>query len=507
MKAKLTNNISLKILSVFLAIMLWLVVINVSDPEKTSTINNIPIIIVNEESITGQEMVYEVLSGARASVEVTGPRTIIDSLDAHSFKATADLSKLSKTGAVEVEVELVTPSYRSKVDIDVKTTMKVSVEDLLRKEFVAEVYDKGNLADGYVIFNRKMEESVLEVKAPESVMATIAKVCVVVDVTGAKDDFSVNAKFQAYDNRGLVIDSVKNNITFSVESTKVDVTVYPIKQIPFVYEIDEEKYPDAIITAKNISRENIMVVGRADNLAKIDSIVLDTSSLEITPEQSSYELSYTLKDLLPEGVMVYGEDKTVSIKVETDAIITKNFEVPVNDIAIKSLGDGLSAAHETTGMLTYTLKGRKSILDVFVVEDNPLFVSTKNLGIGTYNLDVVMDLDDDLELVSPIQVQVKISEKEKPTETTTPESSSSQVIPGVSTSTQQQSTQPTQTTTPVQSTQSSTPVDATVSTTETTTTSPETTTEDTRETSQSTETETTGETETAEDAAVDGGAQ
>ena len=291
----------------------------------------------------------------------------------------------------------------------------------------------------------------------------------------------------------FIFDSVKNNITFSIESTKVDVTVYPIKQIPFVYEIDEEKYPDVIITAKNISRENIMVVGRADNLAKIDSIVLDTSSLDITPEQSSYELSYILKDLLPEGVMVYGEDKTVSIKVETDAIITKTFEVPVNDIAIKSLGDGLSAAHETTGMLTYTLKGRKSILDVFVVEDNPLFVSTKNLGIGTYNLDVVMDLDDDLELVTPIQVQVKISEKEKPTETTTPESSSSQVIPGVSTSTQQnQSTQ---------STQSSTPVDATVSTTETTTTSPETTTEDTRETSQSTETETT------EDAAVDGGAQ
>ena len=482
MKAKLTNNISLKILSVFLAIMLWLVVINVSDPEKTSTINNIPITIINEDSVTGQEMVYEVISGSKASVQVTGPRTIIDSLDTKSFKATADLSKLSKTGAVEVEVELVTPSYRSKVDIDVKTTMKVSVEDLLHKEFVAEVYDKGSLAEGYVIFGRKMEESVVEVIAPQSVMATIAKVCVAVDVTGAKDDFTVNAKFQAYDNRGKIINAERNNITFSLEETKVDVTVYPIKQIPFVYTIDKEKYPEAIITATNISRQNIMVVGRAENLSKIDKIVLDTSSLNITPEVSTYELSYTLKELLPEGVMVYGEDKSVSIKIETDSIITKEFSVPVNDIAIKSLGDGLSAAHETTGTLTYTLKGRKSVLDKFVVEDNPLFISTKNLGVGDYNLEVDMDLEEGLELVEPIFVKVKISEKEKPTESTSSENSSEQETTGT---TAQPTTKPS----------------------EDTTTGSEQDTDESVDVSQTTEGNTSGETDDTEDIPVGGGVQ
>lgn len=423
MKKKLTNNISLKILSVFLAIMLWLVVINVSDPDKTSTINNIPITIINEDAITGQEKVYEIVSGAKASVEVTGPRTIIDSLDKGSFRATADLSKLSMTGAVEVEVELVTPAYRSKVDIDVKTTMKVAVEDLLHKEFTVEVVDRGNPASGYVIFGRDITDKTVEIVAPQSVMATIDKVCVMVDVTGEKDDFSELAKFHAYDNRGNVIDAEKNNIEFSKQETKVDVTVYPIKQVPFVYEIDKSKYPDAIIIATNISRENIMLVGREENLSKVSELLLDTSALNITNEQNSYELNYTIKDLLPEGVYVYGEDKTVSIKVETDGIITKTFEIPVNDIAIKSLGDGLSAAHETTGMLSYTLKGRKSMLDVFVAEDNPLFVSTKNLGVGEYNLEVLMDLEEGIELVQSIYVKVKISEKDIPTESTSEQES------------------------------------------------------------------------------------
>lgn len=446
MRKKLTNNISLKILSVFLAIMLWLVVINVSDPEKTSTISNIPITIINEDAITGQEKVYEIVSGAKASVQVTGPRTIIDSLDSKSFRATADLSELSMTGAVAVNVELVKPAYRSKVDIDVKTTMKIAVEDLIHKEFTAEVSDKGNLAEGYVIFGRQMEESLVEVVAPESVMATINKVCVVVDMTGAKEDFSVNAKFQAYDNRGTVINAEKNNITFSIPETRVDITVYPVKQIPFVYEIDSEKYPEAIITDVNISRENLMIVGKKENLDMINEIVLDTSSLDITTDTTSYELSYVLKDLLPEGVYVYGEDKTVSIKVETDSVITKSFSVPVNDIAIKSLGDGLSAAHETTGNITYTLKGRKSLLDSFTVEENPLFVSTKNLGIGDYRLEVLMDLEEGLELVQPVFVQVKILEKQRPAESGSNENNSSTVSTTPTTSTQSNSqTKPTTT--------------------------------------------------------------
>ena len=446
MRKKLTNNISLKILSVFLAIMLWLVVINVSDPEKTSTISNIPITIINEDAITGQEKVYEIVSGAKASVQVTGPRTIIDSLDSKSFRATADLSELSMTGAVAVNVELVKPAYRSKVDIDVKTTMKIAVEDLLHKEFTAEVSDKGNLAEGYVIFGRKMEESLVEVVAPESVMATIDKVCVAVDMTGAKEDFSVNAKFQAYDNRGTVINAEKNNITFSIPETRVDITVYPVKQIPFVYEIDSEKYPEAIITDVNISRENLMIVGKKENLDMINEIVLDTSSLEINRDTTSYELNYVLKDLLPDGVYVYGEDKTVSIKVETDSVITKSFSVPVNDIAIKSLGDGLSAAHETTGNITYTLKGRKSLLDSFTVEENPLFVSTKNLGIGDYRLEVLMDLEEGLELVQPVFVQVKILEKQRPAESGSNENNSSTVSTTPTSSTQSNSqTKPTTT--------------------------------------------------------------
>lgn len=420
MKKKLTNNLGFKILSVVLAILLWLIVVNVSDPEKTTTITNIPITVLNEEAVTGQEKVYEIISGRTATVEVTGPRTIIDSLEASSFRATADLSKLSMTNAVEIDVELVTVSYRSKVDIDVQTTMKIQIENLVNKEFTAEVSDRGTVADGFVIYNRTMAEDLVEVTAPESVMDTIAKVGVSVNVSGAYEDFTVTEKFQAYDNRGNVIDAESNNISFSIQETEIKVTVYPVKQIAIIYEIDETDYPNTIFSSITISRDHIMIAGKSEGLAAINELVLDTSMLQVTQNNSSYELRYDINELLPDGVYVYGDDNSITIKVETDAIITRTFTVPVNDIGIKSLGEGYSAAHETTGTIAYVLRGRKSVLEQLSTEDNSLFVSTKDLAEGEYNLAVQMDLEDGIELVQPVYVRVKITEKDKPTESTTP---------------------------------------------------------------------------------------
>lgn len=442
MKKKLTNNLGFKIISVFLAIMLWLVVLNVSDPEKTTTIVSIPITILNEEAVTGQGKIYEVVAGKTASVKVTGPRTIIDSLEPSSFKATADLADLSMTNAVDVKVELVTASYRSKVDIDVQTTMRISVEELVDMEFTAEVSEKGRLPEGYVIFDKSMDDTVVKVTAPKSVMDTIAKVAATVDISNVDKDFSTAAMFQAFDNRGNIIDANEKNITFNISETIVHMTVYSVKQIPLVYEIKEEDYPDTVISSSVINRERVTIAGREEALSQIEQLVLDTSSLEMSPENSLYELVYDLQELLPEGIYVYGSDKSATITVETDAIITRTYTIPANEIAIKSLTEGFSASHETSGNIEYTLRGRKSYLDAFEPNDNPLFVSTKDLAEGEYDLEVQMDLEDGITLINPVYIKVKIMKKEDEpvTSSSSAGTSSSDTSVGVNTSPEERTT-------------------------------------------------------------------
>lgn len=49
MKKGLMNNWGLKILSFLLAVMLWLIVVNIDDPVTTQTFNNIPVAVTNAE--------------------------------------------------------------------------------------------------------------------------------------------------------------------------------------------------------------------------------------------------------------------------------------------------------------------------------------------------------------------------------------------------------------------------------------------------------------------------
>lgn len=417
MRKRLTNNIGYKILSVIFAVMLWLTVLNVSNPQKTATITNIPITILNEDAVTGLDKVYKIASGKTATVEVTGPRTIIDSLEASSFEATVDLSKLSITNALEVEVELLTASYRSKVDIDVQTTMRIEVEDLIEEEYNVEVGYKayGSVPEGYVVHEADVDVDTVKVKAPVSTMNKIAKVAVQLNLSNVTEDFEVIENIYAFDARGNVIDAEANNITFDIPTSKVNVVVYSVKQIPVTYEIVETDYEDTIFTGTEISREHITIKGRKDALDSITELKLDTTGLQITADEAKYILTYDIQQLLPEEVYLHGDEKTVTITVNTDAIISKDYTVSVSDIAIKTPAEGYTAFIDTIGDVTYRLKGRKSILDAFEQEENMLYVSAKNLVEGEYNLQVKLDLDDGITMLETPTVKVTVVPKETTT--------------------------------------------------------------------------------------------
>ena len=102
LKMSLTNNIGLKFLAVLIALVLWLAIVNVNDPEKTITVSNIPISVTNESAITSRDMVYNVKSEQYLNITVSGKRSIVSNLSAEDFRATASLKELSKVNSIPV---------------------------------------------------------------------------------------------------------------------------------------------------------------------------------------------------------------------------------------------------------------------------------------------------------------------------------------------------------------------------------------------------------------------
>ena len=117
LKMSLTNNIGLKFLAVLIALVLWLAIVNVNDPEKTITVSNIPISVTNENAITSRDMVYNVKSEQYLNITVSGKRSIVSNLSAEDFRATASLKELSKVNSIPVDVTTKNASLGRKITI------------------------------------------------------------------------------------------------------------------------------------------------------------------------------------------------------------------------------------------------------------------------------------------------------------------------------------------------------------------------------------------------------
>ena len=136
LKMSLTNNIGLKFLAVLIALVLWLAIVNVNDPEKTITVSNIPISVTNESAITSRDMVYNVKSEQYLNITVSGKRSIVSNLSAEDFRATASLKELSKVNSIPVDVTTKNASLGRKITIVKQSAQTILMWKMLKKKIL-----------------------------------------------------------------------------------------------------------------------------------------------------------------------------------------------------------------------------------------------------------------------------------------------------------------------------------------------------------------------------------
>ena len=149
MKEKILKNWGLKIMAVLISFLVWFLVANIEDYSITKTITGIPVVILNEEAITDQEMVYEIVQGKTVDIKVEGRRSVVEKLSADDFTASANLSELSITNSVQIAVEAVSASVRREISISiVDSMMKVAIEERGEQKLPISVLTVGETQEG-----------------------------------------------------------------------------------------------------------------------------------------------------------------------------------------------------------------------------------------------------------------------------------------------------------------------------------------------------------------------
>ena len=340
---KLTENAGLKILSLIIAILLWVVVISIDNPIMVMSFTSIPLHVENADIMTSQGKAFEIPdSSQNISISVRAERSILNQLSRDNFYASIDMADLVGD-TVPVEVRATRYADRISSITPRTTSVHVTVEDLIRKQIAIVPVCVGEPAEGYTIGNIKAESNVVRVAGPKSIVDMIDHAEVSVDISGMSSDVRANEALVLYDENEDEIDT--DDLELSIDRTTVTVNIYGTKEIGVQVNYSGTPAEGYAVTGAPISSINaVTVTGEDSALSSANELAIPDGIIDISGAAESVKVTIDLKAYSPNGVRIIDENTEAEIEIPISRLSTITVNVPVSNIVLNNIPEGMRAA-------------------------------------------------------------------------------------------------------------------------------------------------------------------
>ncbi len=425
----LTHNFGLKLLAVVVSCGLWFVVNSITDPVEKKPFSNIPVEIINEDVVTSEGKVYEILDGTNyVNVVVMGKRSVLDNIARDDLRAVADMSKLTFMNTVGIEVS----SARNNSELDFKTNIdnvKLLIENRksIQKSILASV--SGEPAEGYVAERALASPNVVRFSGPESLIMEIDHVEAVANIEGSSSDISTSVDLKIYDADDNEIKS--NSIKMNISTVNVSVSILATKEVPLEFTIQGEPEAGYIVGKDVVSvPETVTIAGRSSVLDNVSRITVADPALSAEDLTESTTTIVNVKKYLPSGVQFADSSFSgnVSVTIEIEKLVTKELEIPARNFAAGYKPEGFQIIlKELVDKDSYVIRisGTQAAVDVVNAEEIigviDMNLMLENLGlqqwdVGSYQGDITFNLPDNVTLAEPYKMTVEVGAIENETE-------------------------------------------------------------------------------------------
>lgn len=423
---KLLNNWWLKLFSLAVAFVLWLVVMNIDDPEEQWTVYNVQVKLVNTDILEEEGMVYEVLDKTDVvrSVTLTAPKSVKDELSSSDIVAEADFSNLTVTNTVEIRFYSL--RYNDKISTISGSTeiLKLNIEEKKTKRLVLEVQTTGEVAAGYMIYSVTPNQNRIEVSGPASVISEIAEAVVLVDVTDSTDDISTNADVKLYDADGKEVSA--DRVSMNVSAALVKIEILDTKTVPVVYTTVGTPAEGYLFTGEITGvPEQVTIAGTEETLRGISRIEVPEEMLNITGQTGNLLQSISIAEYLPEGTILADSSFSgkIFVTVHIEEEYEKNLNISGNHIQLTGVPEGYEAKLNAESMVyTLRVKGLRADVDaintgsLYGVIDVADFIEEKGWSEpvpGVYEASVKIVLPTDITAENELTAYIEITKSEE----------------------------------------------------------------------------------------------
>ncbi len=340
------------VISILVAIAVWVYVDVEKAPDRTKTIRDIPVEF-SGESTTLADKNLMLLSGYDTTVDLTikGPKRELVKISKDNVRLVASTSSIDSVGVHTLRWDPIYPdgvqSSSLTVDWASKYKVTVTVGELYTKEVPVNCTVTGQVADGYFTGETVLDPTSLVLRGQRDDLLNVAYAKLTVNISGATRSVIQTESVQLYDNDDNPVDN--GNIRTNASLIQAKVPVLTTKEVSLAVELSGVPGVAGQSIKTTVTPTSVRLIGEADVLENINEIVLATLYIEDLDlwQQNSYVVT------APDGTWLANSNEVATVEITMEGI--EETTVTVDTFSYTNVPSGLYP--EITGGLDVRLWG------------------------------------------------------------------------------------------------------------------------------------------------------
>ena len=317
---KLKYNSKIKIISLLSAMVLWMYVMAIVDPEETKLFENIPVTITNKNELNERDLVIYPEQDLTTNIYVTGKLSNLKKVTKDDINVYGQINNPLE-GNNEIYLKV---STSQRVNYDFKNpVMIVTLEKIISEDKSIKVDITGSGKNN--VDNIMLQDNIdkVSVSGPRSLVNKVKRVVGTVKVNGESNNFSQSIKLEPVDANGKVVEGVE----LEKDSVNVNIILLAQKTVPIILKLSDNSESGVNYT---MSQNTVTIKGKKDI---VDSI----NNIETQPVKLSEILPGTSKDIylqVPSGITI--ETKYITIKKNSEENAVAEYTYTAENIEIRN---------------------------------------------------------------------------------------------------------------------------------------------------------------------------
>lgn len=387
------RRITMKLLSVILAIVVWLVLTYTVNPTITQQIKNVPVTFVGEDKLADRGLVLINKNDIdTVDIKVRGARSsVINALSLASAKM--DVSDVTAMGTKTENVSFDLGVSGVSIIGRSNAVLTIQVDELVEKSVPVRI-ESAEKAKAAVIKSTPATDNVI-LRGAKSELEKLSEIVVPVDISGIEEDMTADYDYFFVDRDG--VKQTAESLVNPPDIISVTNTVYNKATLNLEFELEDSDH--YVAEVQSLSAEKIDV-GIAPGTETPEKLSVKFDPKEYRPSQSEYTLEVTA----PDNVYIPNDNRRVTVKLNLKSKVRTDLQL---DVSVRNVPEGYHAtlAHETVNLEVSGIVGDISADKV------KAYIDVSGLGEGYHELEVKIETDDNITLEETAHLGVTLSKQ------------------------------------------------------------------------------------------------